>query len=181
VRKSTALVASLVALSAVAISLRIGELSTEQAIQANFNTESQQGTDITNEVGLTPAQSEQSSQERPDTTTEASPSPAQSEQSSQQLQSTPVVPIPELKPLTVESDPISYKYGVVQLSVTMVGSEITAVGLVQGETSNGRDKAYKILEDATIQTQGTNYGNVSGATFTTDAYKLAVENALSKF
>lgn len=159
-RKSTAVVASLVALSAVVISLRIGELSTEQAIQVNFNTESQQGTEIPNEV---------------------SPTPAQSAQPSRELKPTPVAPIPELNPVTLESDPISYKYGVVQLAVTMVGSEITAVGLVQGDASNGRDQAYKILEDATIQTQGTNYGNVSGATFTTDAYKLAVENALSKF
>jgi uncharacterized protein with FMN-binding domain len=34
--------------------------------------------------------------------------------------------------------------------------------------------------DATLTAQGTNYGNISGATFTADAFKKAVDNALGK-
>jgi uncharacterized protein with FMN-binding domain len=34
--------------------------------------------------------------------------------------------------------------------------------------------------NATLATQSTNYGNISGATFTVDAFKKAVDNALAK-
>jgi uncharacterized protein with FMN-binding domain len=91
------------------------------------------------------------------------------------------VPAPAAKKITIESDVIDYKYGVVQISVTKLGSEITAVDLLQGDATNGRDQAYQILIDATLQQQGTNFGNVSGATFTTDAFIKAVDNALLKF
>jgi uncharacterized protein with FMN-binding domain len=57
---------------------------------------------------------------------------------------------------------------------------ITDIKVLIGDTSYGRDLAYQSLIAATLQTQGTNYGNVSGATFTTDAFKQAVQNALSK-
>lgn len=161
-RKSTAFVASVVALSAVVISLRLGELSSEQVIQVDFSS--------------APAPS--ASPTASESATAKPEPPASSEQSPKQSASPSKV---QTKPVTKKSDVIEYKYGVVQLSVTKSGSEITDVQLLQGDASNGRDKAYKILQDATIQVQGTNYGNVSGATFTTDAYKLAVENALSKF
>jgi uncharacterized protein with FMN-binding domain len=36
------------------------------------------------------------------------------------------------------------------------------------------------LKDAAIQANGSNFGNLSGATYTTDAYKQAVDSALSK-
>jgi hypothetical protein len=94
---------------------------------------------------------------------------------------TPAAPNPIPAELTLDSDVIDYKYGVVQISITKVGKEITAVQLLQGDATNGRDEAYKILIDATLQVQGTNFGNVSGATFTTDAFRKAVDNALLKF
>lgn len=164
-RKSTALVASVVALSAVVISLRMGELEAQQLSQLTIKADDKP---------------------KPETTTSAVP-PTPSEAPNPIASQSPVPgkttkPRPEpVAPVTVSSDPISYKYGVVQVSVTKVGTEITGLEVLQGETSNGRGEAYKILAEATIQTQGTNYGNVSGATFTTEAYKLAVESALSKF
>lgn len=82
---------------------------------------------------------------------------------------------------TKTSDVIDYKYGVVQISITKTDNTITDVVLLQGDTSYGRDAAYTALIGATIKTQGTNYGNVSGATFTTDAFKKAVTNTLAKF
>lgn len=83
--------------------------------------------------------------------------------------------------VTKTSDVITYKYGVVQISLTKTDGTITDVTLLQGDASYGRDVAYAALINATIQVQGTSYGNVSGATFTTDAFKKAVENVLSKF
>lgn len=80
----------------------------------------------------------------------------------------------------IDSDEIEYKYGVVQVSVTLTDSQISGISMLQGEASNGRAAAYEMLIDATIQVQGTNYGNVTGATYTTDAFKSAIENVLSK-
>ena len=98
--------------------------------------------------------------------------------------SAPAEPAPAPAPAptakTVTSDVINYKYGVVQISLTAVGTDVTNVTLLQGDASYGRDVAYTALIDATVQTDGINYGNVSGATFTTDAFKQAVTNALGK-
>lgn len=147
-RKSTAIVASLVAASSLAVALRIGELSTLSAID-------------------TPVPSS------------SAPTP----QSTEPGTSSPVVTQPAQPPVetTLNSDVIAYKYGNLQISLTKTDGAISAVTVIQGETSNGRAEAYLILSAATIEVQSTNYGNVSGATFTTDAFKLAVENVLAKF
>ena len=92
----------------------------------------------------------------------------------------PVAP-PAPVTATTNSDPITYKYGTVQISMTTVDGAITQIKMIQGDATNGRDSAYKTLIDATIQNQGTNYGNISGATFTVDAFKKAVDSALLKF
>jgi len=152
VRKSTAIVASLVAASSLAVALRIGELSTLSAIEIP----------VPGPTGSSLA-----------------PTP----QSTEPGTSSPVVTQPAQPPVetTLNSDVIAYKYGNLQISLTKTDGAISAVTVIQGETSNGRAEAYLILSAATIEVQSTNYGNVSGATFTTDAFKLAVENVLAKF
>ena len=87
---------------------------------------------------------------------------------------------PVIQEMIVDSDPINYKYGIVQLRLSRLGTEITDITVLQGDTSYGRDVAYATLVAATLQFQSTDYGNVSGATFTTEAFKLAVESALAK-
>lgn len=82
---------------------------------------------------------------------------------------------------TVNSDVITYKYGVVQISLTQTDGVITDIQMLQGDATNGRAEAYVTLISATIQQQSINYGNISGATFTVDAFKKAVTSALSKF
>ena len=113
---------------------------------------------------------------------EAAPaSPTQEPAPAPESTATPSTPpAPELTETTVVSDVITYKYGVVQVSVTALGQDITGVQLLQGDATYGRDVAYEALINATIQTDGTNYGNVSGATFTTEAFKKAISNAIGK-
>jgi uncharacterized protein with FMN-binding domain len=41
--------------------------------------------------------------------------------------------------------------------------------------------AFQYLVQYAIQSQGTGFGNLSGATYTTDAFKQALSSALSKF
>lgn len=81
---------------------------------------------------------------------------------------------------TVNSEPVKYQYGVIQLGVTAVDGTLTNVQVLQGDTAYGRDATYAALISASISAQGTNFGNYSGATFTTEAFRTALENALGK-
>ena len=160
-RKSTAIVATLVAASSLAISLRLGDLATQEDIVPDFSA--------TEPGSVEPTMPTQT----PESPGQASPSAAPTGTAA------PAKPKPEA--VSKDSDVIEYKYGVLQISMTVLGNEITKVNVIQGDLTNGRKEAYAILTDATVQVQGTNYGNVSGATYTTEAFKLAVENVLGKF
>ena len=81
---------------------------------------------------------------------------------------------------TATSDAIPYQFGQVQVSVTEANGKITAIDYSNSTASNGRDKAFPYLVQYAIQAQGTNFANLSGATYTTDAFKQALTSALSK-
>ena len=171
-RKSTMLVTTLVAASTLAISWRVGDLLAPEPIDlANLSSSSAPSAEPQPTASTTPNPTESSSTPTPTSTpgSSAKPTPAKT-----------VAPV-KPKAVTVSSDPITYKYGVVQVEITKLGQEITDVQMLQGDATNGRAQAYTILMDATLKTQGLNFGNVSGATFTTDAFKKAVTNALKKF
>ena len=154
-RKSTAIVASLVAASSLAVALRIGELSTLSAIDIPLPGPTGSS------LAPTPGATSTPQVTQPGTQSPVAPQP-------------PVV-------TTLVSDVIAYKYGDIQISLTKTDGVISAVNVIIGDATNGREEAYLILTAATIEAQSTNYGNVSGATFTTDAFKIAVENVLAKF
>jgi len=82
--------------------------------------------------------------------------------------------------MTVTGDPIQYAYGVVQVEVVRTNEKISAVNLVQGTASAGRDQAFSTLQQAAVSSQGSGFGNLSGATYTTDAFKQALDSAISK-
>ncbi len=71
--------------------------------------------------------------------------------------------------------------GPIQLSVTKTNGKITAVGLVQAQATGGRQVAFTYLQDYAVKANGSNFGNLSGATYTTIAFKKALDSALSKF
>ena len=89
-------------------------------------------------------------------------------------------PAPEPQTKTVASDEITYQYGVIQLELTSTGGSLTDVRVLQGDMTYGRDAAYAALIDASIAAQGSNIGNYSGATFTTEAFKKAIDSGLGK-
>lgn len=81
---------------------------------------------------------------------------------------------------TVTSDQIPYEYGYVELKVTKSAGKLSAID-VGGSTANeGREQAYPILVDEAIKAQGSSFGNLGGATYTTDAFKKALDNAIAK-
>ncbi|MCX8529918.1 MAG: FMN-binding protein [Rhodoluna sp.] len=83
-------------------------------------------------------------------------------------------------PATATGDAIDYQYGTIQVSVTRDSGKITTVDLVQAGANGGREQAFPILQQAAIDANGTSFGNVGGATFTTDAFKQALDSAIAK-
>lgn len=88
--------------------------------------------------------------------------------------------------VTKTSDAISYiaekRQGIMQISVTKAGSKITDVTIISGGTEGGQWQSVPgILAQAAIDAQGSDFGNISRATHTTDAFKQALESALAKF
>lgn len=88
--------------------------------------------------------------------------------------------------VTKKSDAISYiaerRQGTMQISVTKVGSKITDVTIISGGTEGGEWASVPgLLAQAAIDAQGSNFGNISRATHTTEAFKKALETALAKF
>jgi len=73
---------------------------------------------------------------------------------------------------------IQYRYGTVQLSVTLTNGSITAINLVKATATDGRSRAFPTLVSAAISANGIGFGNIGGATFTTDAFKQALTSAL---
>ena len=84
------------------------------------------------------------------------------------------------KDMTVTGDAVDYQYGTVQLEVVRTNGKLAAVNLVQAGANNGREQAFPYLQQYAIEAQGSNFGNLSGATFTTEAFKQALDSAISK-
>jgi uncharacterized protein with FMN-binding domain len=83
-------------------------------------------------------------------------------------------------PQTATGDAIDYEFGTIQLSVTTDGSKLTEVDLIQAGANGGREQAFSYLVTDAISANGSNFANLSGATYTTDAFKQALESAISK-
>jgi uncharacterized protein with FMN-binding domain len=96
---------------------------------------------------------------------------------------TSLTPLPtntSVGPQKASSAPIYYQYGTVQVTVTKANGKITAVDFLQATASAGRDQAFAMLTSAAIKANGSNFGNIGGATYTTDAFKQALDSALTK-
>lgn len=174
-RKSTLFVTSLVSLSALTLAWNQGQQSGDELLLPAVDTSvDAQPTQVA------PSETQPAATE-PGQTTTAEPSPQETATTkpTATATATPVPAAPQV--VTQTSDPIDYKYGTVQIAMTKTDGTITSIKMVQGDATNGRAEAYVTLINATIQVQGTNYGNISGATFTVDAFKKAVDNVLKKF
>ncbi len=82
---------------------------------------------------------------------------------------------------TFTSSVVFYRYGMMQLAVTVNGNLIEAIELVKA-TTDGREYAQvpPMLVDLAMQAQSSNFGNISRATFTTEAFKKALDDALAQ-
>ena len=79
---------------------------------------------------------------------------------------------------TYSGQAVGYRYGTVQVNVVVSGGSISDVQLVQASATKGRDQAFPVLVSETLTAQSANISNLSGATFTTQAYQQALQSAL---
>lgn len=83
--------------------------------------------------------------------------------------------------VTKSGDPIDYNFGTYQVSVTKTNGAITAVDLIQGSYTRVPNGTNAWLAASAVASQGSSFGNISRATFTTIAFKNALDSALAKF
>lgn len=76
---------------------------------------------------------------------------------------------------------VNYQFGQIQLTVTKSSGKITDIALDVASATHGRQSAFSYLVQYAVAANGSNFSNLSGATFTTDAFKQALESALAKF
>lgn len=76
---------------------------------------------------------------------------------------------------------IRYKYGVVQVKVTKKSGKITSITYLKKSATDGRSAVFPDLVVAAKAANGSNISNISGATFTVNAFKKALDSALAKF
>ena len=94
---------------------------------------------------------------------------------------TAATPTPTATATSKTSSAIDYRFGTVQVKVTKTGDNITDITYIQATATKGRSAVFPDLVTAAIDANGSGFGNFGGATFTTDAFKQALDNALGKF
>ncbi len=72
-------------------------------------------------------------------------------------------------------------FGTVQVQVTKSGGKITDITMLLANATKGRAAVFPYLIQYAIDANGSNFANVSGATYTTDAFKQSLDAALAKF
>ena len=81
---------------------------------------------------------------------------------------------------TATGDSIESGFGPVQVQITSDNGKLTKIDLVQAVSSGGRDQAFPLLVEAALKANGSNVGNVSQATYTTEAFKQSLDSAMAK-
>lgn len=84
---------------------------------------------------------------------------------------------------TLTGSAYSMQYGTVQVALTMSGSTITDVQVLQapgGRNQQFTDYAVPILTQEVLQAQSANVATVSGATFVSEAFLASVQSALAQ-
>ncbi len=86
---------------------------------------------------------------------------------------------------TYTGDVAQTRWGPVQVEITVAGSKITAVNVLQQPNGNPKDQeinayALPVLIQSTLDAQSAQIDMVSGATVTSDGYVQSLQSALDK-
>jgi uncharacterized protein with FMN-binding domain len=117
----------------------------------------------------------------------ATPTPAETPNTTPTKKPATTPSAPSTKPTTSvasttkSGSAISYKYGVVQVKVTKKSGKISSISYLKKSATDGRSAVFPDLVVAAKAANGSGISNISGATFTVDAFKKALDSALAKF
>jgi uncharacterized protein with FMN-binding domain len=187
VRKQSRITLGVIGLSTLTTSYLLGHQAAESnmslAASATTTTPTQEADSTTAQV-TSPATTETA----PETTATAdatSEPTATTEPSPTATATTEPAPTATTAPAatsgTYTSQTVQYRYGRIQLEIAVTDGALTDINLLQATTEGrGYDQAPPILVNAALQAGGTNFGNLSGATFTTQAFKQALDDALAQ-
>ncbi|MEU3463510.1 FMN-binding protein [Streptomyces sp. NPDC006733] len=86
---------------------------------------------------------------------------------------------------TVDGDTVQTRFGPVQVRVTLTGTKITAVSVLQVPDENGRDQeiaefSVPQLTQEALDAQSADIDTVSGATYTSEGYISSLQSALDR-
>jgi uncharacterized protein with FMN-binding domain len=86
---------------------------------------------------------------------------------------------------TITGDSIDTRWGPVQVKITMSGSTIKSIDVIDYPQNNNRDvqiNSYAVPElvSQALSAQSANVDGVSGATYTTNGFEQSLQSALSK-
>jgi len=179
VRTSTKSAIGAITLGVIGLSYNLGE----QAVIVSHSFSAPPLAPSTSpKVPAQPSASASTSPSQGTSTTPTKPSPtAPSPSASSSQTQAPVVIPPTATSKTIAGPVIQSGYGTVQVKVTKVGSKITDITMLQANATDGRASAFPYLVQYAIDANGTNFANLSGATYTTDAFKQSLNAALAKF
>jgi len=86
---------------------------------------------------------------------------------------------------TYTGDDVNTRFGSVQVEITVSAGQITDVAALQLTDADGRsrqisNRAAPILQSEVITAQSSNVNNVSGATYTSNAYLQSLQSAIDQ-
>lgn len=86
---------------------------------------------------------------------------------------------------TYTGDDVNTRFGSVQVEIAVAGGEITDVTALQltdhdRKSINISNRAAPILRNEVLDAQSANVSNVSGATYTSDAYLQSLQSAIDQ-
>jgi uncharacterized protein with FMN-binding domain len=94
-------------------------------------------------------------------------------------------PPPPASPVVVLGDSALTEFGYVTIGITVAGGRITDVILDEMPSDEPRSvsisaSAGPVLRERALAAQGANFDSVSGATWTSDAFKVSLRSAMTK-
>jgi uncharacterized protein with FMN-binding domain len=98
----------------------------------------------------------------------------------------PPIVEPTIKPVAAETftgDPITMRYGIVQVKITVQGGKIIdaqAVKVPTGSNDRYTQMSVPVLRERTIAAQSANIQAVSGASFTSYGWYTSLASAIAK-
>jgi uncharacterized protein with FMN-binding domain len=86
---------------------------------------------------------------------------------------------------TYTGQDVFYRYGDIEVAVTLSGSRLVTVSVPQNDASSPYSQtvnsaAVPLLVKEAVAAQGVNFDVVSGATYTSDAFAQSLQSALDK-